>query len=109
MGMVISNFIFRKTYFLADDDTIVEFFSLTEERRTIFKNNPKENRFTLITLKTALREVPIDNFDGLFVETLMNKGEKVAKYHISKENKDKLLQYDSLFEAKTSDYEQISK
>ncbi|WP_209124514.1 hypothetical protein [Alkalihalobacillus sp. BA299] len=104
MGMVLSDYIFRKTYFLADDNTVVEFFSLIEERRTIFKNNPKENRFTAITLKTDLREIPIDNFDVSFVEKLMNEDEIVEKYRVTKEKKDKLLQYNSLFEAKASDY-----
>jgi hypothetical protein len=105
MGMIISDYIFRKTYFLADDDTVVEFFSLVEERRTLYRNNPKENRFTLITLKTNLRELSIDGFDAAFIDKLMYEDDVVEKYRVTKESKDTLLQYHSLFEAKTSDYQ----
>jgi len=108
MGMSISDYILRKTYFLADDHTVVEFFSLVEERRTIYKHNPKENRFTLITLKTDLRELSKDEFDASFVEILMDADDIVEKYRISKERKDKLLQYNSLFEAKISDYQNVN-
>jgi len=108
MGMSISDYIFRKTYFLADDDTVVEFFSLVEERRTIYKHKPRENRFTLITLKTDLRELSIDQFDESFIETLMNEDDLVEKYRISKERKNKLMQYNSLFDAKITDYQIIN-
>ncbi|WP_066412843.1 hypothetical protein [Sutcliffiella cohnii] len=104
MGTVVSDIIFRKTYFLKDDETVVEFFSLVEEKRTYFKNNPNQNKLNATTLKTSLREVPIEELDVSFIETLSNI-DVVKKYHLTKEKKERLLRLASLFEAKEEDYQ----
>lgn len=104
MAMEFCSFIFRKTYFFADDITVVQMFSLVEERKIYYKNQANgEYRLTYNTLKTDLKEVHIKKFDPTFIQNI-NEGLCDERVIISKEKKDKILQYDSLFEIEEIDY-----